>query len=122
MEGAAAHGFLSLLFYAIQEHLPKGGSPPSELGTPTSFINQKFPHRLAYRQILWGHFSQLRVSFRHDSCLCQVDIRLTNTGPERLDQVTWADTTHYSIELKGLSVVFFYSDWRETEAHILWML
>lgn len=40
------------MFSVIQDHLPRGGTAPSELGSPPSVINQENVHRL----IWWVHF------------------------------------------------------------------
>ena len=44
------YGFLNLLSYTPQGHLPNAGIAPSELGPPTSVINQDSPGRLAYKK------------------------------------------------------------------------
>lgn len=47
----APHILLNLLFYTLQDHLPRGGMTHRELDSPMSIINQeKTPHRLALRQ------------------------------------------------------------------------
>lgn len=45
------HGFLSLLSYSTQPHLPRAGTTLSELSLPTSII-KKVPCSLACRPIL----------------------------------------------------------------------
>jgi hypothetical protein len=51
----AVHGLFSLLsYYTIQDHLPKGGTVPSELSSP--ILIKTMPYSPAYRQILWGYF------------------------------------------------------------------
>lgn len=53
------HSLLSLLFYTMQDHLPRDNAAYSGLNLSTPVFNQEVPYRLAYRPIWWEHF-QLR--------------------------------------------------------------
>lgn len=50
----AVNWLLNLLFYIFQDQLLRGGTTYSDLGPPTSAINQdNVPHRQAYGSIWW---------------------------------------------------------------------
>jgi hypothetical protein len=59
MEGSCLlftpHGFLILLSYRTQGHLPRDGPTHNGLGPPPS-ISKKMPYRPAYSFILWNIF------------------------------------------------------------------
>lgn len=47
---------LNRLSPTIQDHLPRCGIIPSDIGPPTSIINQKLHHMLTCRPIWWENF------------------------------------------------------------------
>ena len=48
------YGLLRLLSYRTQEHLPRGGPTSNGMDPPTT-ITKKWPYRLTYSPVLWGH-------------------------------------------------------------------
>lgn len=47
-----SHWLLSLFFYTIQGHTPKGGPTPCAIGPPTSVTNLEIDYKLAHRPML----------------------------------------------------------------------
>lgn len=58
--GFAPRGFLSLLSYSTQNHQPRGGTTPGELGLLTSIIKQKKGAHNCPQANVVGTFSQFR--------------------------------------------------------------
>lgn len=73
---ARSPGLLSLLSCRLQDHLPRGGTTHSGLGSPQSAV-KTMPHRLACRPICWRHFLR-EIAFPDDSSLCQVGRKLSS--------------------------------------------
>lgn len=63
----------------------QGGTTSSELGPPTSIINQDNATTGGLYRPIWIDGGFLRcLSFLNDSSLCQVDIKLASTGAATL--------------------------------------
>jgi hypothetical protein len=75
---ACSPWLLSLLFYAIQNHLPRSDTAHCGLGPPTSITNLENDPRVCPEASLVGAFYQLSFTLPNDSNLCQVDH--TNQG------------------------------------------
>lgn len=87
---------------------PRGGTTHSDLYPPTLIINGKMLYRLSHRQILWGHFSQLRVPLpkwlscfkKHESSQHTMNPRLTSV---------WKQPSCLSIPSSRITGVYHYS-------------
>lgn len=64
-------------FVLLQDHQPRGGTARSDLGPPTSLINQENGPQACPHADLMEAFSQVRSLFPNDSNLCQGDTVLT---------------------------------------------
>lgn len=74
----AASGFLSLLSYSSQDHLPKDAKADSGLGHPTPIINQE---NIPQTCLPTGQMTEEALSQSNDSSLYQVDQNLIGRIP-----------------------------------------
>lgn len=83
-EGCCFIDLVSLL--SCEPHLPRGGRTNSDLSPPKPVINQGIPHRLAYSQFWWRHFS-IKIPHYPQIGLCCV--KLTKTNQDLLQCPMW---------------------------------
>lgn len=77
--------FLACSFYTCMDHLPRGGitTTHNELSLPTLLINPP-PPKMASDLTIGQFYEGL---FPNESCSCQVEIPLTNTEGQELDDL-----------------------------------